>query len=70
MREWLRGEFGRAAEYTVMHSALRDEGLFDYDHIASMFARHRSGEDFALPIWTLYNLTAWFDRWVARRAAA
>jgi asparagine synthase (glutamine-hydrolysing) len=70
MREWLRGDFGRAAEHTVMHSALRGEGLFDYQHIAAMFRRHREGEDFALPLWTLYNLTAWFDRWVARSAAA
>ena len=70
MREWLRGDFGRAAERTVMHSALRSEGFFDYQHISTMFRRHRDGEDFSLPLWTLYNLTAWFDRWVARSAAA
>jgi asparagine synthase (glutamine-hydrolysing) len=70
MREWLRGEFGRAAETTVMNSPLRSEGLFDYQHIGAMFRRHREGEDFSLPLWTLYNLTAWFDRWVARSAAA
>ena len=70
MREWLRGEFGRAAEQTVMHSALRAEGFFDYQHISQMFRRHREGEDFSLPLWTLYNLTAWFDHWVARSAAA
>jgi len=70
MREWLRGGFGRAAEQTVMESPLRSEGFFDYQHIAEMFRRHRDGEDFSLPLWTLYNLTAWFDRWVARSAAA
>jgi asparagine synthase (glutamine-hydrolysing) len=70
MREWLRGDFGRAAEQTVMHSTLRSESFFDYQHIAEMFRRHREGEDFSLPLWTLYNLTAWFDRWVARSAAA
>jgi asparagine synthase (glutamine-hydrolysing) len=65
MREWLGSEFGRAAEETIMDSRLRGQRLFDYDHIAEMFRRHRSGEDFSLPIWTLYNLTAWYDRWVA-----
>jgi asparagine synthase (glutamine-hydrolysing) len=70
MREWLRGGFGRAAEQTVMESPLRSEGFFDYQHIAEMFRRHRDGEDFSLPLWTLYNLTAWFDRWVARSVAA
>lgn len=65
MKEWLRGEFGRAAETTVMGSSLRHERYFDYEHIKDMFRRHRNGEEFALPIWILYNLTAWFDRWVA-----
>lgn len=67
MREWLRGEFGRAAEATIMGSCLRQEGYFDYDHVRDMFRRHRDGQEFSLPIWTLYNLTAWFDRWVAGR---
>ena len=70
MREWLRGEFGKAAEHTVMSSPLRSEGLFDYQHIEALFRRHREGDDRSLPLWTLYNLTAWFDRWVARSAAA
>jgi asparagine synthase (glutamine-hydrolysing) len=70
MREWLRSDFGRAAESTVMGSALRREGYLDYGEVASMFRRHRGGEDVSLPIWTLYNLTAWYDRWVDRRGAA
>jgi asparagine synthase (glutamine-hydrolysing) len=65
MSEWLASEFGRAAEATIMDSRLRRQRLFDYDHITDMFRRHRSGQDFSLPIWTLYNLTAWYDRWVA-----
>lgn len=67
MREWLRGEFGRAAEATLLGSSLRGEGHFDYGQVQEMFRRHRHGEDFSLPLWTLYNLTAWFDRWVAGR---
>jgi asparagine synthase (glutamine-hydrolysing) len=65
MREWLAGEFGRAAESTILNSRLRSEQLFDYGHVAQMFARHRAGQDTSLPIWTLYNLTAWYDHWVA-----
>jgi asparagine synthase (glutamine-hydrolysing) len=64
MREWLRGDFGRAAERTVMESRLRSEGYFDYNFIGRLFARHARGEDLSLPLWTLYNLTAWYDRWV------
>ena len=65
MREWLGGEFGRAAESTIMGSRLRAERLFDYNRIADMFSRHRRGADLSLPIWTLYNVTAWYDRWIA-----
>jgi asparagine synthase (glutamine-hydrolysing) len=67
MREWLRGEFGRAAEATIMASPLRNEKFFDYNQIQQMFRDHRAGRDSAVRLWTLYNLTAWFDRWVAGR---
>jgi asparagine synthase (glutamine-hydrolysing) len=69
MREWLRGEFGREAEATITGSRLRREGIFDYTHIGDMFRRHRSGEDLSLPLWTLYNLTAWYDHWIGGSAA-
>jgi asparagine synthase (glutamine-hydrolysing) len=68
MKEWLRSAFGRTAEATIFGSRLRQEGFFNYDHVAEMFRRHRGGGDEGLGIWTLYNLTAWFDRWVARDA--
>jgi asparagine synthase (glutamine-hydrolysing) len=70
MREWLRGDLGRRVEMTVTRSPLRDEGLFDPAAVAGLFRRHRGGRDLSLPIWTLYTLTAWFDRWVAGRRAA
>jgi asparagine synthase (glutamine-hydrolysing) len=70
MCEWLRSDLGRTVETTVMRSPLRAEGLFDADAVAGLFRRHRSGRDLSLPIWTLYTLTAWFDRWVAGRRAA
>ena len=65
MSEWLRGEFGREAEATVLRSGLRGRGFFDYDRIARLFAAHRAGRDRSLQIWTLYNLTAWYNRWIA-----
>ena len=68
MKDWLRGAFGREAEATVLSSPLRSEGLFRYDRVADLFAEHRAGQDRSLPIWILYNLTAWYDRWFAARA--
>lgn len=69
MREWLRGDFGRAVETTILESSLRREGYFHDEYVAGLFRRHRAGRDVSLPIWTLYNLTAWFDRWIAGRRA-
>jgi asparagine synthase (glutamine-hydrolysing) len=68
MRDWLRGDFGRAAEATILASPLRREAYFDDDYVRDLFRGHRAGRDLGLPIWTLYNLTAWFDRWVAGRS--
>lgn len=69
MKEWLRGEFGRAAEAAVLGSRLRSEGLFHYDRVADLFVQHRAGQDRSLPIWILYNLTAWYDRWFVAPAS-
>ncbi|MGH7146790.1 MAG: asparagine synthetase B family protein, partial [Nitrospiraceae bacterium] len=65
MSQWLQGEFGRLTETTVMNSALRRYGLFDYEYIRTLFHQHRAGRrDTSLYLWTLYNLTAWFDYWI------
>ena len=64
MADWLRGEFGRVAQDTIMSSRLRNEGLFNDDEITKMFQAHRNGANFAAPIWVTYNLTAWFDHWI------
>ena len=65
MAEWLRGDFGRDAEAVIMRSRLRERGFFDYDRITRLFASHRAGTDRSLPLWTIYNLTAWYDRWIS-----
>jgi len=65
MRQWLQGEFGRLAENTVMSSALRHYGFFDYGYVGKLFQEHRERRrDTSLYLWTLYNLTAWFDYWI------
>ena len=65
MRQWLEGEFGRMAENTVMGSALRHYGFFDYSYVGKLFQDHRARRrDTSLYLWTLYNLTAWYDYWI------
>lgn len=71
MAHWLRGAFGKQARSTVMGSALFDRGYFSRQHVADLFSDHLSGRrDNALHLWTLFNLAAWYDHWIDRRAAA
>ena len=65
MAEWLRGEFGHRAEAAVLGSPLLDRGFLNRDHIASLFKDHLAGRrDNALHLWTLFNLTSWYDHWI------
>lgn len=69
INEWLFGRsLGPYAEATVLNSALRERGFFDYGYIQGMFRRHREGrENLAMRLWTLFNLHAWYDLYVAGR---
>jgi asparagine synthase (glutamine-hydrolysing) len=70
MSQWLRGKFGRDAEGFIMSSKLLHRPGFNREFIAALCRNHRNGrEDNALFIWTLYNLTAWYEYWIERRAA-
>lgn len=70
MADWLRGDFGRQAEQAVMGSALLRRGHFNIGHVKQLFDDHRSGRrDTSLYLWTLFNLTSWYDYWIDRRAS-
>lgn len=65
MSDWLRGEFGRHAETKILGSKLMERGYFNLDYIGKMIYEHRNGKgDNSLYIWTLFNLTSWFDYWI------
>ena len=68
MADWLRGDFGLRAEQSVLASPLMERGFLNRDHIADLFRQHHSGQrDNALHLWTLFNLTSWYDHWIAGR---
>ena len=69
--EWFRGALYGEAMDGVLGSRLREEDLFDYDHVRDLFGAHRSGRrDHSRQLWTLYNLSRWYDYWIAERKAA
>jgi asparagine synthase (glutamine-hydrolysing) len=71
MSQWLKGRFGEEAQAQLLRSPLLDRGYFDTDYIRGLFQDHRSlRRDNSLLIWTLFNLTSWYDYWIERRAAS
>ena len=65
MAQWLRGDFGRQVQTAMMKSKLLSQGFFDHAFINSLFADHLANRsDNSLYIWTLFNLTAWYDHWI------
>ncbi|MDC1311130.1 asparagine synthase (glutamine-hydrolyzing) [Burkholderiales bacterium] len=65
MADWLRGDFGHQAEGAVLGSALLRRGHLNVGHIRKLFDEHRSGRrDNSLYLWTLFNLTSWYDYWI------
>lgn len=65
MTQWMRGDFGREVEQSMLSSRLLDRGFFRKDYIRDMFKDHHSGRrDNSLYIWTLFNLSAWYDYWI------
>jgi asparagine synthase (glutamine-hydrolysing) len=70
MSQWLKGDFGVETRARVLGSALLERGFFNREYIEKLFEDHRSGRrDCSLYIWTLFNLTSWYDYWVEQRVA-
>ncbi len=69
--EWFAGELYRFAEESILSSRIRELDLFDYDRVKGMLERHRSGRrESAFHLWNLFNLSRWYDYWVAGRRGA
>jgi asparagine synthase (glutamine-hydrolysing) len=65
--EWFRAELGEKAQHEIRTSALAERGLIDYDHVDELWAAHRAGQEWSFQLWNLYNVSAWYDQWVAGR---
>ena len=68
--EWFAGELYRYAEDAILTSTIRELNLLDYEVVSQMLKEHREGErDRAFLLWNLFNLSRWYDYWVAGRRA-
>ena len=55
------------AQREIRQSSLAERGLIDYDRVDDLWAAHRAGQEWSFQLWNLYNVSAWYDHWVAGR---
>jgi asparagine synthase (glutamine-hydrolysing) len=68
MKQWLRGPLEQFARRSILDSALRERGYFDYDTVAGIIQAHVRGQrNSDTLIWSLINVSHWYDRWIAGR---
>jgi asparagine synthase (glutamine-hydrolysing) len=68
MASWFRGQLGERARRETRESALVDRRLLDYEQVDRLWSAHRRGAaDWSFQLWNLWNVSAWFDYWVAGR---
>ena len=65
--EWFRAELGEKIQREIRGSALAERGLIDYEHVDDLWAAHRGGQEWSFQLWNLYNVSAWYDHWIAGR---
>jgi asparagine synthase (glutamine-hydrolysing) len=71
MSQWMRGDFGSFVKSTLLKSKLLNRGFLNKDYIIGLIEENQSGRrDNSLYLWTLFNLTAWYDRWIEAPAPA
>ncbi len=65
--EWLRNELAPWGEAVLRGSSLRGLGIIDFDYVMSLWRAHRDGKaDNSFALWSLINLSAWYERWFSR----
>jgi asparagine synthase (glutamine-hydrolysing) len=65
IKEWLREGSTDLLDAHVLNSPMRRREFFDYDYVARLVDEHRRGaRDWSFHLWTLLNLSAWYERWI------
>jgi asparagine synthase (glutamine-hydrolysing) len=66
--EWFRAGLGDHLGDLLGRSALAERGLFDHAAVAGLLDEHRRGrQDRSVHLWTIVNLTLWYEHWIAGR---
>jgi len=66
VREWFRSQESELLDEHLLNSAMRRRtDFFDYKFIARLVDEHRRGaRDWSFHLWSLLNLSLWYERWI------
>jgi asparagine synthase (glutamine-hydrolysing) len=68
INEWCIQGMAPFVERTLFSSPLRKRELFDYDVVREIWDAHQSGRvDYSFNIWSLLNLSLWYEHWIEGR---
>ena len=73
MSSWMfEGDFGKQVQEALRTSELARDGYLDASAVAKLVDEHfsRRRSDRGGLLWTLFNLTLWYRRWILRERAA
>jgi asparagine synthase (glutamine-hydrolysing) len=67
IKEWLKDDTTGLLDAHVLNSPIGRRDFFDYAYVARLVEEHRRGaRDWSFHLWTLLNLSAWYERWIER----
>jgi len=67
VREWFRNALGGWFDSHLMNSTMRRRNFLNYDFVARLLDQHQKGnQDWGFHLWTLLNLSLWYERWIDR----
>ncbi|MFH0846722.1 MAG: asparagine synthase (glutamine-hydrolyzing) [Chloroflexota bacterium] len=66
VREWFSGELGDYISHSILNSRIRERKFFDYECLEKMLERQKDGtSDQSARLWIIFNLSRWYDYWIA-----
>ena len=66
--QWFRGPLADQLEQQLDRSAIHELGYLDRSAVRRLLNLHRSGRaERSFQLWSILNLSVWFDHWIARR---
>ena len=66
VEEWFRDpQTATPLMEKIYHSKLAARGIFDYNYVRTLAARHAKGENHTFRLMNLLTLSLWYDRWFA-----